>query len=201
MGKRPAGQAESPLEPGRRDSHLRASIDSRSTRDLAPMLYDELRSLARRQMAGVRPGQTLQPTALLHEAYLRLSRDPSREWESREHFVRVAACTMRCVIVDAARERAALKRGGHQRRESLTDCPVFEAPLDFDVLALDEALDRLREFDPQLADIVQLRYFAGLNAEETAAALDLSSRTVSRGWRCARAWLHGELGRDETSLP
>ncbi len=166
-----------------------------SPRDLLPQVYDELRRLAASRLAHERPGHTLDPTALVHEAWLRLA-DASVEWQDRGHFLRVAATAMRRILVDQARARRAAKRGGGAavRVDGLEIAlPVPDAEL----AALDEALDRLAATRPDHARLVELRYFAGLTGDEAAAALDVSPATADRMWRYARAWLQVEIAGDE----
>lgn len=164
--------------------------------ELLPLLYAQLRSLAGAQMARLRPGQTLQPTALVHEAYLKLVGDADPGWNGRGHFFGAAARAMREIIVDHARARAADKRGGGVEPLRLDttgfDVPGEATPLD-DVLAIDRALERLSGEHPRKAELVMLRYFAGLTMEEAAAALDMPLRTAEREWRFARAMLADSL--------
>jgi RNA polymerase sigma factor (TIGR02999 family) len=171
--------------------------DPRAAAELLPLVYDELRELAARHLARERPGQTLQATALVHEAYLRLvgARDPG--WNGRGHFLAAAAEAMRRILVDNARRRRAEARGGGRRRVDLGDAELAaEAPDDLacDLLDLDEALARLAAEDPVKAELVQLRYFAGLTAEEAGRALGISRATAARYWDYARSWLYAELG-------
>lgn len=163
---------------------------------LLSLVYAELKQLARGQLARLPPGLTLQPTALVNEAWLRLSERETPDLESRREFLAVAARAMRDIVVEDARKRASLKRGGEWRRSSpeLLELPG-EAPPE-ELLALDEALTELEAFDPRKARIVHLRFFAGLSEEETAATLDLSYRTIRREWRFARAWLFERLSED-----
>jgi RNA polymerase sigma factor (TIGR02999 family) len=142
-------------------------------------------------------GQTLQTTALLNEAYVRLVDDPKRTWQNRTHFVAVAAQLMRHIMVDRARERRALKRGGGALKVSLDDVTLVSESQSEELLALDEALEKLAVFDPRKSQIVELRYFGGLTVEETAAFLKLSDRTVKREWRMAKVWLYRALSREE----
>ena len=160
---------------------------------LLPLVYGELRKLARARMAKLRPGQTLQPTALVHEAYLKLIGKADPGWEGRTHFFAAAAQAMREILVEQARRKAALKRGGDRKRLDLEDIDPEIQPPPEDVLALDEALKRLESDDPRKGQIVNLRYFAGLTAKETAAALGVSVATVEREWRYIRAWLRTQL--------
>lgn len=163
--------------------------------ELLPALYRELHVIARAQMQDERPGHTLQPTALVSEAWLRL-RPQHADWESRRHFFRTAARAMRSVLVDHARARLAGKRGGGQQRRSLEGLPELGVRADRELLELDELLDRLRGWDPELARIAELRLFAGLGFEDIAGDLGLSIRKTERGWRTARAWLRAELERE-----
>jgi RNA polymerase sigma factor (TIGR02999 family) len=143
------------------------------------------------------PGQTLQPTALVHEAYLKMVRDHDPGWGGQRHFFGAAAQAMREILVDQARRKASLKHGGHGQRVELADgLALIEPPAD-DVLALDEAISALQAEEPRLAEIVLLRYYTGMNVEETAAIVGRSDRTVKREWRQARAWLAGRLGDEK----
>jgi RNA polymerase sigma factor (TIGR02999 family) len=162
---------------------------------LIPVVYDELRRQAARAMRREGPEHTLQTTALVHEAYLRLVDQRRVEWRNRAHFFGIAAEVMRRVLIDHARARLAAKRGGGGTRITLGDAGAVSAPdVDADVLALHEALERLAGFDPDQARLVELRYFGGLSIEETAQALGVSPATVKREWVLARAWLRRELG-------
>ena len=162
---------------------------------LLPLLYDELRRLARSRMRRERH-QTLQPTALVHEAYLRLAGDQPAQWVNRGHFFAAAAEAMRRVLIDRARQRGRLKRGGEQESVELAEGLLRDEPRDVELLALDEALGRLERRDPTMAQVVKLRAFAGLGVEEVAEALALSPRTVDRAWQAGRAWLRRELERE-----
>ncbi|MHC4421770.1 MAG: sigma-70 family RNA polymerase sigma factor [Planctomycetota bacterium] len=157
--------------------------DDDAAAELLPLIYGELHRIAQARMAALRPGTTLQPTALIHEAYLRLLGNDKPGWNSRAHFFGAAAQAMRQILVDQARRKASLKRGGGRRRLDLDDVEPAVAPPSVDILALDEALQRLERDDPRKARIVMLRYFAGMTMEETAAALDISVPTVEREWR------------------
>jgi RNA polymerase sigma factor (TIGR02999 family) len=174
------------------------SGDRRAAVDLLPLVYDELRALARSRLARLAPGQTLQPTALVHEAFLKLVGRGDPGWEGTGHFFGAAARAMRDILVDAARRRSRLRHGGDRDRveldEDLLSGTGIQLPTD-DILQLDEALRRLETKHPERAEIVMLRYFAGLTNEQVAQALNVSTRTVERGWRFARAWLHDHLGR------
>jgi len=160
---------------------------------LLPLVYAELRRIAARHLRRERAGHSLQPTGLVHEAYLRLVGAPGPEWQDRAHFFGVSARLMRQILVDHARARGAAKRGGAARRVTLTDHVEPAVERDLDLLALDEALRRLEEMDPVQGRVVELRYFTGLSIEETAEVLGKSPATVNREWRMARAWLRREL--------
>ncbi|NOT44748.1 MAG: RNA polymerase subunit sigma-70 [Acidobacteria bacterium] len=162
---------------------------------LLPLVYDELRRIAARRLHHEPSGHPLQATALVHEAYLRLVGQHEVRWKNRSHFFAVAAQAMRRVLVDHARARLAGKRGGVQARVPLDDVVVASEPPPGDLVALDEALDRLARHDPHQARLVELRFFAGLTVEETADVLGISDTTVKREWRMARAWLHREMSR------
>ena len=166
--------------------------------ELMPQVYDELRRLAANYLRHERPGQTLQATALVHEAFLRLSKEKNQPWKNRTHFLAIAALSMRQILVQRARARHAEKRGGENSERITLDESVMadhtaDAPGGVDVLALDAALNKLAALDPQQAKIVELRYFGGLTVEEAAEALDISPATVKRHWTVARAWLKKEL--------
>ena len=162
--------------------------------EVFPLVYAELRRIAAREMRREKPGRTLQTTALVHEAYLRLLKDASLSFENRAHFLGIAAHAMREILIEHARARAARKRGGGAVRLTLDDLVAPVPALSIDVLALDEALERLARLDQRHARVVELRYFGGLSVEETAVALALSPATVKRAWTIARAWLYRELG-------
>jgi RNA polymerase sigma factor (TIGR02999 family) len=168
--------------------------DPHAAEQLLPLVYDELRKLAAEKMAQERPGQTLQPTALVHEAYLKLAGPGlDREWKNRVHFFAAAAEAMRRILVDNARQKRRLKRGGGRERVPLADFDAVAAPSAEDLLALNEALDQLEANDPVKARLVKLRYFVGLTEEEAATVLDISRATASRYWAFARAWLISAL--------
>lgn len=160
---------------------------------LLPLVYGQLKRLAAGYMRRERADHTLQPTALVHEAYVQLAGLQDVAWQSRLHFFSVAAQTMRRVLVDHARAHCAEKRGGKRQRISLDEMAVLTDEHWEEILDLDEALHRLAARDERLCRVVELRYFAGMSVEEVAAALDISVRTVKRDWSIARAWLHGEL--------
>jgi len=191
-----------PLPPGR--SPAAAAItgllaraqsgDRVATNELFPLVYDELRRLADRYLSAEQYGQTLQPTALVHEAYLRLVGPTDIGWESRAHFFGAAARAIRRILTDRARSRRRLKHGSGQRPLPLDEAAsVGVDGLSVDVLALDEALERLSALDAQKARIVDLRFFGGLSVDETAAALGVSPSTVAREWAFSRIWLHREM--------
>lgn len=168
---------------------------------LTPLVYAELRRIARRQMSGERPGHTLQTTALVNEAYLKLSGQGGFEWHDRAHFFAVCAQVMRHILIDHARAHARDKRGGGAIQVSLDDAALVAEEQSANFVALDEALRTLEAVDPQKGRIVELRYFAGLSVEETAEVLKISPTTVRREWRRAKAWLYraiSEGGGDET---
>jgi RNA polymerase sigma factor (TIGR02999 family) len=164
--------------------------DGGPTDELITLVYGELRALARAWMAREPAGHTLAPTALVHEAYLRLVTDPDMKWENRRHFFGAAAEAMRRILIERARRVSRQKRGGEQQRVELNEELVRDQDRRIDeVLLVNDALDDLEARDAQMAQVVKLRYFGGLTVEETAAALDLSPRSVNRSWTAARAWL------------
>lgn len=162
---------------------------------LVPLVHAELRRLARAQLRRERPGHTLQATALAHEAYLRLVGLDAIDWRDRAHFFGVAAGVMRRILIDHARRRRAARRGGGAPPVPLEDVDAAAPERPEELIALDEALERLRALDPRQERIVELRFFGGLEVAETAAVLGVSERTVKRDWAVARAWLRAELGR------
>jgi RNA polymerase sigma factor (TIGR02999 family) len=168
--------------------------DQEALGKLIPMVYDELRRQAAGYLRRERSGHTLQPTALIHEAYLRLINQQNIDWQNRAHFYAIAARLMRQILVDHARKRQATKRGGSDLKIPLEEAMVISSGRDVDLVALDEALTRLAALDPQQSRIVELRYFSGLSVEETAEALGVSSRTVRRDWNVAKAWLRQQIG-------
>lgn len=179
----------------------RRAGDEEALDRLSPILYQELRRLANLQIRRERAGHTLQATALVHEAWIKLVDQDKRTWENRAHFFAVAATAMRRILINHAVRKKAQKRGGDARQITLDELDnAFDEPVD-DVLALDEALTRLGERYPDKAHIVELRFFTGLSEEEIARALNVSTRTVERGWRFARAWLKTELGKGALDEP
>jgi RNA polymerase sigma factor (TIGR02999 family) len=171
-----------------------AEGDRHALDQVMPLVYDELRRLAHRELRGERPEATLATTALVHEAYLRLVDQKRAHVETRAHFLNVAAQMMRRVVVDAARKRLAAKRGSGRPGIALDDAPEPRIdPNNSDLLDLDDALVKLEGFDPRLSRVVELRYFAGLTLEETAEALGTSTTAAWRDWNTARAWLYNEL--------
>lgn len=183
------------------------SGDPTAAEQLLPLVYDELRKLAAAKLAFEKPGQTLQATALVHEAFLRLVASPkihadkaASHWDGKGHFFAAAAESMRRILVESARRKARTKHGGERMREELNDIPVVAADVHEDLLALDTALDRLKTINNQAVELVHLRYFAGLSLKEAAELLDISPRTAGRVWAYARAWLHQEI-TGETANP
>ncbi len=170
--------------------------DSKAADHLLPLVYEELRKLAAVKMAQERPGQTLQPTALVHEAWLRLTGDENARFEGRGHFFAAAAEAMRRILIDRAREKRALKRGAGAERVNLDELEVAAAADDDTLLAVDEALEKLGKEDPDSAEFIKLRFFVGLTNDEAANALGIAQRTARRHWSFARAWLYRELRRD-----
>ncbi len=171
--------------------------EQQAAEKLLPLVYDELRRLAAAQLAGERPGQTLQATALVHEAYVRMvGGEHPQKWDSRRHFFAAAAESMRRILVENARRKGRLKRGGHLRRADLADVPEVEgtdqSPHD-DLLALDEALAEFERVHPEKARLVKLRYFAGLSEQQAAEVLEISRATAARHWAFARAWLFEKM--------
>jgi RNA polymerase sigma factor (TIGR02999 family) len=161
--------------------------------DLLPILYVELRRLAETLTARLPPGQTLQPTALVHEAYLRLVRGQDPGWKDRRHFFGAAAQAMREILIDQARQKASFKHGGKAQRIELAEGLAWIEPPSDDLLALDDAIQQLHGEDAYLAELVKLRYYTGLSVEETAEVFGVSVSTLKRDWRCARAWLARRL--------
>jgi RNA polymerase sigma factor (TIGR02999 family) len=174
--------------------------DLHAAEQLLPLVYQELRKLAAQKLAQEKPGQTLQATALVHEAYLRLvDTEKAQHWDSRGHFFAAAAEAMRRVLIDTARRRRSQRRGGAAERRSLQGLEAAVPASDDELLAVNEALERLQQLDPPKADLVKLRYFGGLTIPEAAQALGISVTTANRFWAYARAWLHEELTSGEES--
>ncbi|HEV8060353.1 MAG TPA: ECF-type sigma factor [Gemmataceae bacterium] len=168
--------------------------DAHAAEQLLPLVYDELRRLAEQKLTREKPGQTLQATALVHEAYVRLVEvKEAQHWKSCGHFFGAAAEAMRRILVENARRRKAVRHGGNWQRQDLDLIEPAVAPLTDDLLALDEALDKLAAMDSRKAELVKLRYFAGLTIEQTAEVLGVSVATANRLWNYARAWLHQEI--------
>ena len=168
--------------------------DPHAAEQLLPLVYDELRKLAAERMAQEKPGQTLQPTALVHEAYLRLvDSEKARHWDSRGHFFAAAAEAMRRILIDSARSKSARKRGGAWKRIDLNSVNLVGSTATEDLVELDDTLDKLGQQDPQAAQLVKLRYYAGLSIEQAGASLGLSRTTAFERWAFARAWLYTEL--------
>jgi RNA polymerase sigma factor (TIGR02999 family) len=175
--------------------------DPQAAEQLLPLVYNELRKLAAAKLAQEKPGQTLQATALVHEAYLRLvDTDKAQHWNSRAHFFAAAAEAMRRILIDQARRKRRPKHGGDRQRLALDEALSVSEPRE-DLLALDEALTRLAAEDPAKAELVKLRYFAGLSLEEAAACLGISPATAKRRWAVARAWLFAALAEDGEAGP
>jgi len=174
-----------------------AAGDRSAADRLLPQVYDELRALAGSYFRQQQPSHTLQPTALVHEAFIKLVGAADQSWTSRKHFFDVAAMAMRQLLADHARQAASLKRGGGARRVTLSEAvtPLDNAP-DVDLVALDDALDKLSKLDPRQGRIVELRYLAGLSVDETAEILGVSPRTVKLDWQMARSFLRRELGSE-----
>jgi RNA polymerase sigma factor (TIGR02999 family) len=168
-----------------------------ASEELLPLVYDELRRLASAQMAGESAGQTLQATALVHEAWLRLVKEENRTWNNREHFFRAAAQAMRRILVERARQRLSLKRGAGAERVPLEDIDVAAATTDDRVLLVNQSLERLEKEDPEIARIVMLKFFAGLTTKEAAAVLKMPERTLERQWAYARACLFDLMQEEE----
>jgi RNA polymerase sigma factor (TIGR02999 family) len=167
--------------------------DSRAAEELLPLVYDELRHLAARKLAGEKPGQTLEATALVHEAYLRLVGSEEPHWTGRTHFFAAAAEAMRRILVDNARRKRSQKRGGNVSLHRIDEGQIAAPEPAVDLVALDEALVKLSRTDKQMSELVKLRYFAGFTIPQAAKILGVSPRTADRLWACARAWLYQEM--------
>ena len=170
-----------------------ADGDQEAAARLVPLIYDELRRLATRRLRHERPGHTLQATALVHEVYLKLAGQSDARWQNRAQFFAVASQLMRRILVDYARTKQRIKRGGRQERVSLDEVLLIAPNRTDELLAVHESLSRLEKLDPRQARIVELRYFGGLTMDETAEVLGVAPRTVTREWNIAKAWLYGEL--------
>jgi RNA polymerase sigma factor (TIGR02999 family) len=174
--------------------------DPRAAEQLLPLVYDELRKLAAARLADEKPGQTLQPTALVHEAYIRLvDVERAQHWNSRGHFFAAAAEAMRRILIDRAREKAADKRGGQRGRVPLEQADLVSGVPPEELLAFDDALERLTHLDPVASQLVKLRYYAGLSVEQAATAMNLAVSTAYRHWAFARAWLHRQVADDRAN--
>jgi len=171
--------------------------DAQATDELLPLVYEELRLLAAQKLSQEPPGQTLQATALVHEAYLRLVGDESQSWENRGHFFSAAAEAMRRILIDNARRKKSQRHGGGHQRQEIDDLEVPMSERPEDLLKLDEALTKLAQADPEAAEIVRLRYFGGLTLEQAAEVKGISRRTAGRYWNYARLWLYREVTRDD----
>ena len=169
--------------------------DRNAQSNLIDLVYPDLHAIARHYMLRERPDHTLQPTALCHEAYIRLMQDHALDWQSRAHFFAAASIVMRRILVDHARQRGAAKRPGGKQRVELDDFMAWNSPRFDQLLVLDEALTRLAEWDQRRARLVEMIYFGGLTEEEAGAVLGVSVRTVKRDWSAARAWLQAQFGR------
>lgn len=167
--------------------------------ELYPLVYDELHRLARRYMSRERKGHTLQTTALINEAYVRLVDQKNVHWANRSHFFAISAQIMRRILIDHARRHAFAKRGGGAQQVSLDEAVAVTSGIGSEMLRLDEALKTLAEMDPRRSQVVELRYFGGLNNEEIAGVLHISENTVTRDWNMARAWLHQQLSESATN--
>jgi RNA polymerase sigma factor (TIGR02999 family) len=170
--------------------------NAQAVSQLLPLVYDQLKQLARKQMSNERDDHTLQPTALVHEAYIRMIGSDKVAWECHAHFFFAAAQSMRRILIEHARARGQLKRGGGRKRLPANMMDLTAVEQSSEILALDEALCRLESISPGVGEVVRLRFFAGLSIEETAAVLKVSPRTVKRDWTYARAWLNRELRAD-----
>ena len=172
--------------------------DEEAADALLPLVYDRLRRLAQQMMAQEKPGQTLQATALVHEAYLRLLGDGAK-WEDRRRFYAAAARAMRWILVERGRRRGRIRHGGGRKRLPLSDADATVEPESVDLVAVDDALRRLEKEDPRVAEVVLFRFYAGLSVEDTAKALEISPRTVRRDWTYAKAWLLEAMSDEEPS--
>lgn len=172
------------------------SGESQAAAELLPLVYEELRGIAAHKMQQEQPGHTLQPTALVHEAWMRMIGDGNEQFANRAHFFAIAAEAMRRILVESARRKLRLKRGAGAKREELEDAHLVQTAPSEEMLAIHEALDLLAEDDPQCADLVKLRYFVGMTMEEAASALELSQRSAERLWTYSKAWLRRQISED-----
>jgi len=170
--------------------------DAKAADQLLPLVYEKLRLLAAQKMAQEKPGQTLQATALVHEAYVRLVEVGSADWNSRGHFFKAAAEAMRRILIERARAKGRKKHGGGRNRVELSESDLTIAGPSYDLLALDECLKRLEEGEPVMAELVKLRFYAGLTLEQAATILEVSTRTAIRYWNYAQAWLYKEMNKE-----
>ncbi len=171
--------------------------DQRATEELLPLIYNELRVLAAQKLSHEKPGQTLQATALVHEAYLRLVGHENQRWNGRAHFFGAAAEAMRRILVESARRKLRLKRGGKHQRSVLDEAAITTDEPDVDLLAVDEALTKLEADDPEKAHLVKLHYFAGFSMSQVAQMLNISTATANRHWSYARSWLYQEISKGD----
>jgi RNA polymerase sigma-70 factor (ECF subfamily) len=176
-----------------------ANGNQRALDELMPLVYSELHRMATRYMATAGAGHTLQPTALLHEAYCRLAGNPGRNWQNRTHFFRLAAKVMRHIMIDHARAQLTTKRGGDQHEVALDEGIAVSGERLSSLVALDDALRQLQHLNQRQAEVVEMRFFGGLTVAETAEALATSPKTVMRDWRAAKAWLHLQLSKDKAA--
>lgn len=177
-------------------THILTAIeqgDAKATSELLPLVYQELRRLAAHKMAGERPGHTLQPTALVHEAWLKLVDSPAQSWQNRAHFFAAAAEAMRRILIDRARRKSRQRRGSRAEHLDADEIEIASPALDDQLLALNEALDRFAALEPEQAELVKLRYFVGLKIDDAADVLGISKATAKRWWAYARAWLYEEI--------
>jgi RNA polymerase sigma factor (TIGR02999 family) len=178
--------------------HSIESGDRKAADELLPLVYQELRQLAAHKMANEAPGHTLQPTALVHEAWLRLAANENQRWENRAHFFGAAAEAMRRILIDNARRKRTIRHGGEHERVDFEGVEIPAAADDEELLAVNEALEKFAASDEQKAELVKLRYFVGMTIEQAAEALGISAATAKRHWAYARAWLHQEIRGQQT---
>ncbi len=173
--------------------------DIEASQDLFTLVYNELRKMARSQMARESPGHTLQATALVHEAYIRLMADEGSRFQNKAHFFTAAAEAMRRILIEHARRKSRNKRQGNMQRIDLDETLMIQEPKDEELLVLDEALSRLEKHDKEMSDVLKLRFFVGLTVQETAEMLNIAPRTIDRQWAAARAWLYREMQKNSGS--